>query len=284
MTPEPGPVGPSGRIPAAARRPRAGRISRRSQGRPGQGGYPPQPGQGGYPPPPGQGGYPPPGQGGYNRHPDTPSRPPAHTTRRARTRRRVASRATRRRAVAYGPQGPPGGGFSPQSGPPAKKSRGLIIGIVIAAVVLLVAVGGIIMVLNRGGGDDPGPVSITPSQPVPPTEQPTEQPTDQPTDESDDRGADARPDRDLGAAERQRDRSRERDHADPGRRLGGQEDRQGRRTAVRRQEHLPRPGHQGRTEHQRRPVVHRPGTRASPKAPRAASSRSRRTSTSAPRS
>jgi hypothetical protein len=58
----------------------------------------------------------------------------------------------------------------------------MIIGIVVAAVVLLAAIGGIIMVLNRDA-DQPPPVSITPSQPVPPTEQPTDQPTEQPTDE-----------------------------------------------------------------------------------------------------
>jgi hypothetical protein len=58
----------------------------------------------------------------------------------------------------------------------------MIIGIVVAAVVLLAAIGGIIMVLNRDG-DQPPPVSITPSQPVPPTEQPTTEPTDDPTDE-----------------------------------------------------------------------------------------------------
>ena len=45
------------------------------------------------------------------------------------------------------------------------------------------AIGGIIIALNRGGGDDPGPVSITPSQPVPPTAQPTEQPTEKPTEQ-----------------------------------------------------------------------------------------------------
>lgn len=56
----------------------------------------------------------------------------------------------------------------------------MIIGIVVAAVVLLAAIGGIIMVL-RGDGDQPPPVSITPSQPVPPTEQPTPSPTTGPT-------------------------------------------------------------------------------------------------------
>jgi hypothetical protein len=52
----------------------------------------------------------------------------------------------------------------------------MIIAIVAAAIVLLAAVGGIIMVLTRGGEEQPG-VTITPSQPVPPTEQPTSEPT-----------------------------------------------------------------------------------------------------------
>jgi hypothetical protein len=76
----------------------------------------------------------------------------------------------------------PPGGYPPQVGAqPAKKSPGLIIGIVVAAVVLLAAIGGIIMVLNRDSGDQPPPVSITPSQSPPPTDQPTPGPTDQPT-------------------------------------------------------------------------------------------------------
>jgi hypothetical protein len=58
----------------------------------------------------------------------------------------------------------------------------MIIAIVAAAIVLLAAVGGIIMVLTRGGTDQPD-VSITPSQPVPPTEEPTAEPTGQPTSE-----------------------------------------------------------------------------------------------------
>jgi hypothetical protein len=58
----------------------------------------------------------------------------------------------------------------------------MIIAIVAAAIVLLAAVGGIIMVLTRGGSDQPD-VSITPSQPVPPTEEPTSEPTGQPTPE-----------------------------------------------------------------------------------------------------
>jgi len=56
----------------------------------------------------------------------------------------------------------------------------MIIAIVAAALVLLAAVGGIIMVLTRGGNSQPD-VSITPSQPVPPTEEPTPEPTGQPT-------------------------------------------------------------------------------------------------------
>jgi hypothetical protein len=56
----------------------------------------------------------------------------------------------------------------------------MIIAIVAAAIVLLAAVGGIIMVLTRGGSEQPD-VTITPSQPVPPTEQPTTEPTEQPT-------------------------------------------------------------------------------------------------------
>ena len=148
-----------------------------------QGGYPPQQPSGGYPPqqppagypgqqpPPGynpQGGYSPQGgyagQGGYPPQGQPPQGP-----------------AARR---GYGPQGPTppqGGGYPPQGGAASpKKSPALIIGIVVAAVVLLAAIGGIFMVL-RGGGDQPPPVSITPSQPVPPTEQPTPGPTEEPT-------------------------------------------------------------------------------------------------------
>jgi hypothetical protein len=58
----------------------------------------------------------------------------------------------------------------------------MIIAIVAAAIVLLAAIGGIIMVLTRGGSDQPD-VSISPSQPVPPSEQPTPEPTGQPTPE-----------------------------------------------------------------------------------------------------
>jgi hypothetical protein len=56
----------------------------------------------------------------------------------------------------------------------------MIIAIVAAAIVLLAAVGGIIMVLTRGG-EQPPDVTVTPSQPVQPTEQPTSEPTGQPT-------------------------------------------------------------------------------------------------------
>ena len=74
------------------------------------------------------------------------------------------------------------GRLVPQGRPgvPAKKSPVMIIAIVAAAIVLLAAVGGIIMVLTRGGEEQPD-VTITPSQPVPPTEQPTPEPTGQPT-------------------------------------------------------------------------------------------------------
>jgi hypothetical protein len=57
----------------------------------------------------------------------------------------------------------------------------MIIAIVAAAIVLLAAVGGIIMVLTRGGGSEQPGVTITPSQPAPPTEEPTPEPTAQPT-------------------------------------------------------------------------------------------------------
>jgi hypothetical protein len=57
----------------------------------------------------------------------------------------------------------------------------MIIAIVAAAIVLLAAVGGIIMVLTRGAEDQPPDVTVSPSQPVPPTEQPTPEPTGRPT-------------------------------------------------------------------------------------------------------
>ena len=143
---------------------------------PGPGGYPPQqPGYpqqpAGYPPqqPPQQVGYPPPGgwgeQGGYAPQPPPGGYPP-------------------QQPGGYGPQGPAGGTPGAPGGPgaPAKKSPVMIIAMVAAAIVLLAAVGGIIMVLTRGGASQPD-VSITPSQPAPPTEQPTPQPTGQPTPE-----------------------------------------------------------------------------------------------------
>jgi len=143
---------------------------------PGPGGYPPQqPGYpqqpAGYPPqhPPQQAGYPPPGgwgqQGSYAPQPPPGGYPP-------------------QQPGGYGPQGPAGGAPGAPGGPgaPAKKSPVMIIAIVAAAIVLLAAVGGIIMVLTRGGESQPD-VSITPSQPAPPTEQPTPQPTGQPTPE-----------------------------------------------------------------------------------------------------
>ena len=121
-------------------------------------------------------------------------------------------------------------------GAPQKKSP-MIIAIVAAAIVLLAAVGGIIMVLTRNGGGEQPDVTITPSQPVPPTEQPTPEPT-RPANDS---GTAAHTDRDLAAASRWHHQSRQRDRAHTGRRLGGQEDRQERGAAVRREECLPRP-------------------------------------------
>jgi hypothetical protein len=141
-----------------------------------QGGYPPQQ-PGGYPPQqpagyppqqpgfpqqqPGPGGYPP--QGAYAPQPPPGGYPP-------------------QQPGGYGPQGPtPGGPGAPAApGAPQKKSPIMIIAIVAAAIVLLAAVGGIIMVLTRGGGGEQPDVTITPSQPVPPTE-PTPEPTGQPT-------------------------------------------------------------------------------------------------------
>ena len=128
------------------------------------GGYPPQqPGPGGGYPPQQQPGFPPPGygpQGGYPPQPPPGGYPP-------------------QQPGGFGPQGPAGSGPATQ-GAPAKKSPVMIIAIVAAAIVLLAAVGGIIMVLTRGGTNQPD-VSITPSQPAPPTEQPTPQPTPEPT-------------------------------------------------------------------------------------------------------
>jgi hypothetical protein len=140
------PQGPGGYPPQQP----AGYPPQQPVGYPPQPGYPPQqPGGGGYPP---QGAYTPQPPGGY-----PPQQPGG-----------------------YGPQGPAAGGPGPQRGP-AKKSPVMIIAIVAAAIVLIAAVGGIIMVLTRGGGGNQPEVTITPSQPVPPTEQPTTEPTGQPT-------------------------------------------------------------------------------------------------------
>jgi hypothetical protein len=150
-----------------------------------QGGYPPQ-GPGGYPPqqpgayPPQQpggyqpqqpAGYPPqpgfppqqPGPGGYQPEGAYAPQPPGYPPQQP---------------GGYGPQGPTAGGPG-APGAPQKKSPIMIIAIVAAAIVLLAAVGGIIMVLTRNGGGEQPDVSITPSQPVPPTEQPTPEPTAQ---------------------------------------------------------------------------------------------------------
>jgi hypothetical protein len=146
MTEHPGQWGPQGGYPPQ-----------------GPGGYPPQqpagyPPQPGYPPQqPGGGGYPP--QGAYTPQPPPGGYPP-------------------QQPGGYGPQGPAAGGPGSPKGP-AKKSPVMIIAIVAAAIVLLAAVGGIIMVLTRGGGGNQPEVTITPSQPVPPTAEPTGQPTTQ---------------------------------------------------------------------------------------------------------
>jgi hypothetical protein len=158
-----------------------------------QGGYPPQ-GQGGYPtqeqPPPGYApqqpppaGYPPQQQPGYN--PQGTYAPQGGYPPQGQPPPGGYGQPGQQPPPGYGPQGGgmPPGGYAPEgAGQPAKKSTGLIIGIVVAAVVLLAAIGGIIMVLNRDSGSQP-PVSITPSQPVPPTEQPTTQPTAKPSSE-----------------------------------------------------------------------------------------------------
>lgn len=145
--------------------------------------------QGGYPPQGPGGGYPPAGQGGYPQPQPTPGYPPQPGG--------YNPQGTYAPQGGYPPQGygqqppgggygqpgegPPGGGYPPAAGPPAKKSPGLIIGIVVAAIVLLAAIGGIIMVLNRDSSDQPPPVSITPTNTAPPTEQPTPSPSGQPT-------------------------------------------------------------------------------------------------------
>jgi hypothetical protein len=154
MTDQPGQWGPQGGYPPQ-----------------GPGGYPPQQ-PGGYPPqqPPGyppQQGFPPQQPGGYPpQRAYAPQPPPGYPPQQP---------------GGYGPEGPAAGGPGAPPGAPQKKSPIMIIAIVVAAIVLLAAVGGIIMVLTRNGGGEQPDVSITPSQPVPPTEQPTPEPTGQPT-------------------------------------------------------------------------------------------------------
>jgi hypothetical protein len=164
-----------------------------------QGGYPPQGPGGGYPQPPQPqqpGGYPPQQPGGYppqqpGGYPSPPQRgfppPPAGYPPQQPGYPPQGGYPPQPPAGGYPPQQP--GGFAPQGpggvapaapGAPRKKSPVMIIAIVAAAIVLLAAIGGIIMVLTRGGSEQPD-VSITPSQPVPPTEEPTPEPTTQPT-------------------------------------------------------------------------------------------------------
>jgi hypothetical protein len=156
-----------------------------------QGGYPPQ-GPGGYPPQPQQpGGYPPQQPGGYppQQPGGFPPQQPAGFPPQQPGYPPQGGYPPQPPPGGYPPQqpggyGPPGPGGSAPGGPAAsrKKSPVMIIAIVAAAIVLLAAVGGIIMVLTRGGSDQPD-VSITPSQPAPPTEEPTPEPTGQPTPE-----------------------------------------------------------------------------------------------------
>jgi hypothetical protein len=145
------------------------------------GDYPPQ-GPGGYPPQQ-PGGYPPQQPAGYPTQPGyTPQQPGAggYPPQRAYAPPAPPGGYPPQQPGGYGPQGPAVGGPGSQGGP-AKKSPVIIIAIVAAAIVLLAAVGGIIMVLTRGGGAEQPGVTITPSQPVPPTEEPTTEPTGQPT-------------------------------------------------------------------------------------------------------
>jgi hypothetical protein len=148
-----------------------------------QGGYPPQ-GPGGYPPQQ-SGGYPPQQPAGYPTQPAYPPQQPGaggYPPQRAYAPPAPPSGYPPQQPGGYGPQGPAVGGPGSQGGP-NKKSPVIIIAIVAAAIVLLAAVGGIIMVLTRGGGGEQPGVTITPSQPVPPTEEPTAEPTGQPTTE-----------------------------------------------------------------------------------------------------
>ena len=198
-----------------------------------QGGYPPR-GPGGYPPQQ-PGGYPPQQPAGYPPQQGLPAS--AAGSRRAIRRRRGLCTPSRllvdirlsRQGVADLRGQQLGGGPGPQGGP-AKKSPVMIIAIVAAAIVLLAAVGGIIMVLTRGGGGEQPSVTITPSQPVPPTEQPTE-PTGQPTTP----GTAAHTHRDIAAADLVAASISATGSSSTGQRLGGQEDRQERGAAVRRE-------------------------------------------------
>ena len=147
-----------------------------------QGGYPPQ-GPGGYPPQQ-PGGYPPQQPAGYPAQPEYPPQQPGaggYPPQRAYTPQPPPGGYPPQQPGGYGPQGPAAGGGPGSQRGPAKKSPVMIIAIVAAAIVLLAAVGGIIMVLTRGGGGEQPDVTITPSQPVPPTEEPTAEPTGQPT-------------------------------------------------------------------------------------------------------
>ena len=156
-----------------------------------QSGYPPQGPGGGYPPQPPQpqqpGGYPPQQPGGYPSPPPRGYPPPPAGYPPQQPGYPQGGYPAQPPAGGYPPQQP--GGYAPQGpggvapgapGAPRKKSPVMIIAIVAAAIVLLAAIGGIIMVLTRGGSEQPD-VSITPSQPVPPTEEPTPEPTTQPT-------------------------------------------------------------------------------------------------------
>ena len=143
----------------------------------GSGGYPPQQ-PGGYPSQPG--GQPPQQPAGYPPQPGYPTQQPGaggYPPQRAYVPQPPPGGYPPQPPGGYGPQGPTAGGPGPGTqGAPTKKSPVMIIAIVAAAIVLLAAVGGIIMVLTRGGEEQPD-VTITPSQPVPPTEQPTSEPT-----------------------------------------------------------------------------------------------------------
>jgi hypothetical protein len=150
----------------------------------GPGGYPPRPQQpSGYPPPQQPGGYPPQQPGGFppQQPAGFPPQQPGYPPQGGYPPQVPPGGYPPQQPGGVGPQGP-GAGFPPGPGAPQKKSPVMIIAIVAAAIVLLAAVGGIIMVLTRGGSDQPD-VTITPSQPVPPTEEPTPEPTGQPTPE-----------------------------------------------------------------------------------------------------